>query len=106
GVVSRESLISRTGKTWKRIGDIAELAQYFQIADEAKNARAQRAFAPTAPVAKRLPIKTMIGVSAAPTAARGTILPDDEQSTTHYTGRNRGPTPPPPVPAKGGMRTP
>src|SRR5689334_23988605 len=36
GVATRESLISRTGKTWKRLGDIAELAQYFDIADEAR----------------------------------------------------------------------
>src|SRR5262249_18215694 len=36
GVATRESLISRTGKTWKRLGDIDELAQYFVIADEAR----------------------------------------------------------------------
>ncbi len=36
GIVTRESLISRSGKTWKRLGDIAELAQYFSIADEAQ----------------------------------------------------------------------
>src|SRR5262249_48430594 len=36
GVVTRESLISRTGKTWKRLGDISELGQYFVIADEAR----------------------------------------------------------------------
>ncbi|MBC7978700.1 MAG: hypothetical protein H7138_27255, partial [Myxococcales bacterium] len=39
GVVTRESLISRTGKTWKRLGDISELTQYFTIADEARNKR-------------------------------------------------------------------
>src|SRR5690348_11108219 len=44
GVVTRESLISRSGKTWKRLGDIGELGQYFTIADEA---RAQRAHKPT-----------------------------------------------------------
>src|SRR5207237_6129006 len=36
GVAGRESLISRTGKTWKRLGDINELHQYFVIADEAR----------------------------------------------------------------------
>ncbi|MGE3455789.1 MAG: zinc-ribbon domain-containing protein, partial [Kofleriaceae bacterium] len=36
GVVTRDSLISRTGKTWKRLGDINELAQYFSLHDEAK----------------------------------------------------------------------
>ena len=35
GVVTRNSLISRSGKTWKSLGDIAELRQYFTIADEA-----------------------------------------------------------------------
>src|SRR5688500_84866 len=39
GVVSRESLISRTGKTWKRLGDVTELGQYFVIADEARSQR-------------------------------------------------------------------
>ena len=51
GVVSRESLISRSGKTWKRLGDIAELGQYFVIADEA---RAQRAVKPTGQPANRV----------------------------------------------------
>src|SRR5687767_7231921 len=47
GVVTRESLISRTGKTWKRLGDITELAQYFDIADEARTTRDGRRAAPT-----------------------------------------------------------
>jgi predicted Zn finger-like uncharacterized protein len=98
GVVSRESLISRTGKTWKRIGDITELAQYFQIADEARAQRHQRAVAPTG---KAQPLKaTMLGMSGGPAAAGGTILPDDDQSTSHYGPRNRPPTPPPPIPVK------
>jgi predicted Zn finger-like uncharacterized protein len=42
GLVTRESLISRTGKTWKRLGDIAELASFFQVADEARFQRAGR----------------------------------------------------------------
>jgi predicted Zn finger-like uncharacterized protein len=36
GEVNRESLISRNGKTWKRLGDIAALGSYFVISDEAK----------------------------------------------------------------------
>jgi predicted Zn finger-like uncharacterized protein len=43
GVVTRESLISRTGKTWKRLGDITELGSYFSVADEARGQRQQRA---------------------------------------------------------------
>jgi predicted Zn finger-like uncharacterized protein len=51
GVVTRESLISRTGKTWKRLGDISELGSYFAIADEARGQRQQRTDgrAPAAP---------------------------------------------------------
>ena len=36
GVLTRDCHISRTGKTWKPLGQISELAQYFDIADEAK----------------------------------------------------------------------
>ena len=87
-VVTRESLISRTGKTWKRLGDIADLSQYFTIADEARanrerNRPASRP-APPAPI-KEVP-GTVPGYSAAaiaghgtaPQAAGGTILPDDD----------------------------
>jgi predicted Zn finger-like uncharacterized protein len=91
GIVTRESLISRSGKTWKRLGDIAELGQYFVIADEA---RAQRAAKPTSP-------KTMLGTGA-PATAGGTVEPDDDlegRSTGSYRSRPRT-TPPPPPPAK------
>src|SRR5690349_19608637 len=43
GIVSRESLISRSGKTWKRLGDIPELGQYFVIAEEARTKRSLKA---------------------------------------------------------------
>ena len=33
--VSRDDEISRTGKNWKRLGDIAELASFFQVVDDA-----------------------------------------------------------------------
>src|SRR4051794_34832533 len=65
GVVTRESLISRTGKTWKRLGDIADLGQYFAIADEAK---ANRARQPTGgnPIGGGAPVATtMKGYSSA-----------------------------------------
>ncbi|HTJ45917.1 MAG TPA: zinc-ribbon domain-containing protein [Kofleriaceae bacterium] len=42
GQVSRESMISRTGKTWKRLGDIAELSSFFIVADEARQQRMGR----------------------------------------------------------------
>jgi predicted Zn finger-like uncharacterized protein len=36
--VSRDDEISVTGDTWKRLGDIAELATFFQVVDEAQRA--------------------------------------------------------------------
>jgi len=89
-VVTREALISRTGKTWKRLGDIPELAQYFEVADEARTTARKQA-SPSKPPAQG----TLLGVgaiAAGPTAAGGTILPDDEGPTT------RKATAPPPVP--------
>ncbi|MDQ3371017.1 MAG: zinc-ribbon domain-containing protein, partial [Myxococcota bacterium] len=89
-VVSRESMISRTGKTWKRLGDIAELAQYFDIADEARGTRDHR---PTKPTGRRGdPVPgTMIGIGAPPvgsiaTAVGGTIQPDDDEVQGRTTG--------------------
>ena len=42
GLVTRESMISRSGKTWKRLGDIGELASFFVVAEEARNQRGHR----------------------------------------------------------------
>src|SRR5262245_26243781 len=87
GVVSRESLISRTGKTWKRLGDIAELSQYFVIADEA---RTQRSVKPTGKAGGAM-AATMLGVGRP-----GGHDEEEERSTGNY--RARTPTPPPPPP--------
>lgn len=38
GRVTRQSGISRTGSTWKRLGDIKELVSFFEIAEEARRA--------------------------------------------------------------------
>ena len=93
GIVSRETLISRSGKTWKRLGDISELGQYFVIADEA---RASRAAKPTGKAAGNVGAGTMLGVGA----MRPNANPDDDldqRSTGNF--RARPPTPPPPPPA-------
>jgi predicted Zn finger-like uncharacterized protein len=42
GDVTRDSMISRSGKTWKQLGDIPELAQFFDVADEARDERVRR----------------------------------------------------------------
>ncbi|HEX5059245.1 MAG TPA: zinc-ribbon domain-containing protein [Kofleriaceae bacterium] len=88
GIATRESLISRTGKTWKRLGDIDELAQYFVIADEA---RSQRSVKPTPkPPA---PAATMLGVGRP-----GGVDEEEGRATGNY--RARPPTPPPPAAPK------
>ena len=89
GIVSRESLISRSGKTWKRLGDITELGQYFSIADEA---RAQRAQKPTGPKPQA---PTILGVGAGPKAADDDL---EGRSTGNFPARRTGGTTPPPPP--------
>ncbi|HEY0194316.1 MAG TPA: zinc-ribbon domain-containing protein, partial [Kofleriaceae bacterium] len=88
-VVTRESLISRTGKTWKRLGDVVDLGQYFTIADEARANRERSKPTPR---------------PAPPQASGGTILPDDDEPRT--TRAFRGAPTPPPVPPRGAIRTP
>jgi len=88
GVVSRESLISRTGKTWKRLGDIAELGQYFIIADEA---RVHRAAKPTNKPGVKVGAGTIMGV--------GAVKPHEEEDLEGRTTgnfRTHPSTPPPP----------
>jgi predicted Zn finger-like uncharacterized protein len=118
-VVTRESLISRTGKTWKRLGDIADLGQYFTIADEARaNRDRHRPGSRPAPV-KEVPgtipgysAAAIPGYSGAAQAAGGTILPDDddddlaERRTTRSFPQRAGAITPPPVPVRGTSRTP
>ncbi|MCG5053977.1 MAG: zinc-ribbon domain-containing protein [Myxococcales bacterium] len=41
--VTREDKISRTGQAWRRLGEIVELAPFFDVVDEADRARAARA---------------------------------------------------------------
>ena len=106
-VVTRESLISRTGKTWKRIGDISELAQYFEIADEARESRAKPL------VRDETSRGTMLGVGSVATASGGTIIPDDEAVDHRTTGSfptvqpaRRPTTTPPPRPGNVVSKTP
>jgi len=108
GVVTRESLISRTGKTWKRLGDIPDLGQYFTIADEARANRERSK--PVRPQVKDVsPSGTLPGYGGAAQAAGGTILPDDDDELEPPTTRNPkrlAATTPPPVPVRGAARTP
>jgi predicted Zn finger-like uncharacterized protein len=120
GVVTRDSLISRTGKTWKRIGEIGDLMQYFAIADEARanRDRTRQASRAAPPVTRD---GTLTGYAATQVAG-GTILPDDDSSdlqelddarTTRvaahsvHSGKHRlGANTPPPVPPRSPARAP
>ncbi len=107
GVVTRESLISRSGKTWKRLGDITELTQYFTIADEARTKRQDRTTRPAASPSgnQSKHAGTMLGIGALATG--GTILPDDDDDDARRSTGNfkaRPATVPPPVPQ--GTKTP
>src|SRR5882672_2623459 len=112
GVVTRESLISRTGKTWKRIGDIADLDQYFTIADEARATRDRtRPVSRPGPIASIKEIPGTIPGYSAVQAAGGTILPDDDEpaearTTRAYPQGRAMVNTPPPVPTRGAARTP
>lgn len=96
GVVSRESLISRSGKTWKRLGDIGELSQYFVIADEAKAQRSAKPTGPTGSIGKPAAAAgTMLGVGMARASTN-----DEEEGRSTGSFRARQPTPPPPPAVK------
>lgn len=60
GIAGRDAMISRTGKTWKRLGNIVELNPFFAVGDQAKARAAQ----PTAPPPTKS--KTLRGVAGPP----------------------------------------
>lgn len=49
GKVQRDDEISLTGETWKRLGNIPELASFFQIVEDASKARAMETLSRTNP---------------------------------------------------------
>lgn len=51
--VSRDDQISRSGETWKRLGDIAELGSFFQVVDAAMAAAAAPSGPTEAPAPRR-----------------------------------------------------
>jgi predicted Zn finger-like uncharacterized protein len=68
GLLSRESLISRSGKTWKRLGDIGELSSYFVVAEQTR----VREKPLTGPTSIRT---TTPGVGAVPSPRPATVPP-------------------------------
>ena len=69
GKVTRHSGISRTGKTWKRLGELRDLASFFQIADEARGAAPQTY--PGEPAARPDPAATLLGVPVTRSSSPG-----------------------------------
>jgi len=86
--VARNDEISKTGKTWKRLGDIAELASFFQVVDDAARTNVDIHAAATLP--PNVMIATPGGVSpgytyapvAAPPAYSAAALPFDLATPT------------------------
>lgn len=88
GEVTRDALISRSGKTWKLLGDITELGTYFAIADEARNQRTKRESAKQAAKKPDKPDKleeartTLVGVGAVSSGAMALGDLDDIEDAT------------------------
>ncbi|WP_428263169.1 tetratricopeptide repeat protein [Haliangium sp.] len=105
GKVSRQSGISRTGNTWKRLGEIAELDSFFEIADDARRARRAALTPPPVPVPRADSAgpapegsgptstssevrRTLMGVPTAPVRARAA-------SSSRPPSQHTPPAPPP-----------
>ncbi|MBK9035914.1 MAG: zinc-ribbon domain-containing protein [Myxococcales bacterium] len=96
GSVSRESMISRSGKTWKRLGDIAELASFFVVAEQARSARSDSGQI-TPP---RLPAvdarQTVAGMGAVKATERETVVEPVRAPSRPAPPLPAPPGPPPP----------
>ncbi len=81
GEVTRDALISRSGKTWKLLGDIVELGTYFTIADEAKQQRSRRESAKSglAKKGEEPPRQTLVGVGPVSSGAMALGDLDNEE---------------------------
>ena len=73
GLVTRNSRISRTGKTWKPLGEIAELSKFFAVADEARQVRADRTSSPPLAVPPAPQPRTSAPAAATPYAPAALI---------------------------------
>ena len=70
--VGRDDEISKTGKTWKKLGEIAELASFFQVVDAANAALS----ASVIPVQPSMPAPNVVqGLVVVPPPSAGTAPP-------------------------------
>ncbi len=100
--VQKDDEISLTGESWKRLGDIAELASFFQVVDDAVKAEARASAPPPPPPpppqAQRPNDAT--GVIPPPPPPRNETLPPEApikpKLIDTLPGPGFGPLPPPP----------
>src|SRR5512143_1445131 len=85
--VSRDDEISLSGDQWKRLGNIAELASFFQVVEAAERGKAAQAAPAVTPVPMSLPV---YGVTLQP--------PPIYAPPPAYPGPPYGPTPSAPLP--------
>ncbi len=99
--VGRDDEISRSGKSWKRLGEIAELTSFFQVVEAAEAAQRAPGFQGPAPAPQMpniqlagSPTGTITAVSTAPAAA-DVVVPSAPPITLAPTPRpERQPEPP------------
>ncbi|RMH43972.1 MAG: hypothetical protein D6689_03750, partial [Deltaproteobacteria bacterium] len=90
GRVTRECEISRTGKSWKKLGSIAELGAFFRIAEEARRRAAAAANSAPVAAADSAPVAA---ADSAPVAASAGATP--RAAAPESTAPLPGPTRPP-----------
>jgi predicted Zn finger-like uncharacterized protein len=89
--VSRDDEISLSGDQWKRLGNIAELASFFQVVEAAETAKTHAAM----PAVTPLPTVSVFPVVQAPPAYPGSYPPGYPSYPTGYTPQPSFPPPPP-----------
>lgn len=92
--VGRDDQISRTGENWKSLGDIAELASFFQVVDDARRAEKAAAAVPESPATMQAnTFFSATAPQAAPTSASHNALAsgleDDDPVAAWQSGRRR-----------------
>src|SRR5215472_2159246 len=100
--VTRDDQISRTGETWKSLGDIAELASFFQVVDMAtrRTPAPPSQPAPSQPTGGHAYAPTLLGMQSAAAAAAATAPMPAPTPPPAYS-----PAPPAPQPIESGPVT-
>jgi predicted Zn finger-like uncharacterized protein len=89
--VSRDDEISLSGDQWKRLGNIAELASFFQVVEAAETAKTHASM----PAMTPLPTVSVYPVVQAPPAYPGSYPPGYPSYPTGYAPQASFPPPPP-----------